>query len=632
VPSTDRTAALRPFLETACAYGPGLCVRLYAYLWQRILRLPQCCVSCDNPHVADLVCFSTAVTTPSVCRRDRCAWSFLEMGVGRDSTDEVASSGDAQVVNLLLETTKAAALSARKALILCPFPLVRERDRILFDPAVPDYGAVGDIVRGLPSIHDLTAGAGRGRERQRHGERPYTQDLCRWITNSCPAQIGFLGEKQRIASLETKFQFLLRSSSLEREQKFSVAKKKYPTVFAFHGSRTENWHRILREGIRTMSGKHGLQLNGAVHGPGVYLSPSGARSLLYSSEKKTSCFKENRSENMEYFQLDPQTGSAILALCEVIDDGRIQKHGDIWVAPDDHFVETRFLFVFPSVSALRFACTTTNQAFQNEIKASIFNTWGEQWVPTHLTTFPAVSSTTVIPVAMPTTVTPFAPHRALHYLAPDSMLTPAALRVWLLPVADPAPGGDCTICLSPLDDPRHLVRLAGCGHTFHRACLAPALQVHPRCPVCRQCPSGTARGHSPSGDLLITRTFAFRCAGFGDTTRSIVLTYRLRPGVQKAYHPNPGQRYEGTTRIAYLPENQDGESLLKRLEYAWTRGLTFDVGKSLTTGRESVITWASIHHKTSSSGSSVHGFPDPRYFINCNEELDTLHIPKAEDI
>merc|ERR1740139_419415 len=99
----------------------------------------------------------TAVTTPSVCRRDRCAWAFLEMGVGRDSTDEVASSGDAQVVNLLLETTKAAALSARKELILHPFPLVRDREQVMFDPAVPDYNVVGDIMKGLPSIPDLTA-------------------------------------------------------------------------------------------------------------------------------------------------------------------------------------------------------------------------------------------------------------------------------------------------------------------------------------------------------------------------------------------------------------------------------------------------------------------------------------------
>jgi len=100
-----------------------------------------------------------------------------------------------------------------------------------------------------------------------------------------------------------------------------------------------------------MSGRNGMQLNGAAHGPGVYLSPSGAKSLQYSNlGRRVSFLNDSKSENMEYFT---QTGSVILALCEVIDDGRIQKHGDVWVAPDDHFVETRFLFVFPSVSALR---------------------------------------------------------------------------------------------------------------------------------------------------------------------------------------------------------------------------------------------------------------------------------------
>jgi len=269
------------------------------------------------------------------------------------------------------------------------------------------------------------------------------------------------------------------------------------------------------------------------------------------------------------------------------------------------------------------ACTTTDQAFQNEITESISNTWGEEWVPTHLTTFPDVSPTTVTPFS-------FSPHKVM-YRAPESMVDSGALDTLLIPCIDPTPGGDCTICLSPLADHQHLVHLAGCRHIFHQECIESALRVTPRCPVCRKWSSGTARGHSPSGDLIITRT-PVQCEGFGDTARSIALTYNLPSGVQKAYHINPGRRFGGTTRIAYLPENQNGELLLRRLEYAWTCGLTFDVGKSLTTGQEDVITWSSIHHKTSRSGSSVHGFPDPHYFINCNKELDALHIPKAEEL
>ena len=91
---------------------------------------------------------------------------------------------------------------------------------------------------------------------------------------------------------------------------------------------------------------------------------------------------------------------------------------------------------------------------------------------------------------------------------------------------------------------------------------------------------------------------------------------------------NPGSNFIGATRIAYLPDNADGRRLLKRLEYAFSKGLTFTVGTSLSTGQGNVVTWASVHHKTSISGGS-HGYPDPSYFYNCNDELDSLGVPSA---
>jgi deltex len=90
---------------------------------------------------------------------------------------------------------------------------------------------------------------------------------------------------------------------------------------------------------------------------------------------------------------------------------------------------------------------------------------------------------------------------------------------------------------------------------------------------------------------------------------------------------DPGHAFEGATRIAYIPNNVDGRKLLKRLEYAFSHGLTFTIGTSLSSGKVNVVTWASIHHKTSVS-HGPHGFPDPGYFYNCNEELDALGVPK----
>lgn len=183
---------------------------------------------------------------------------------------------------------------------------------------------------------------------------------------------------------------------------------------------------------------------------------------------------------------------------------------------------------------------------------------------------------------------------------------------------------DCVICMESLSSSGRVVRLKECGHEYHRTCITDALKAQPWCPVCRAMirkPQGTC----PSGTMSIS-TSSIRCSGFS-CSKSIVITYSMPSGTQMPYHDNPGQRFQGATRIAYLPDNDDGRKLLKRLKWAWMQGLTFRVGTSLTTHQPNCITWASIHHKTSPSGGT-HGFPDAAFFINCNGELDSCGVPK----
>lgn len=67
-------------------------------------------------------------------------------------------------------------------------------------------------------------------------------------------------------------------------------------------------------------------------------------------------------------------------------------------------------------------------------------------------------------------------------------------------------------------------------------------------------------------------------------------------------HPNPGYPYKGTRRVAYLPVNEKGTVVLDMLERAFKQGLTFTIGFSRTTGRNNVVTWNDIHHKTRPTG------------------------------
>lgn len=95
-----------------------------------------------------------------------------------------------------------------------------------------------------------------------------------------------------------------------------------------------------------------------------------------------------------------------------------------------------------------------------------------------------------------------------------------------------------------------------------------------------------------------------------------VIDYKFQGG----YVPGTKDYYRGDARTAYLPYNAKGKEALSMLIEAFKRKLTFLVGTSLTTGEKNVITWAGIHHKTSSHGGP-HGYPDPNYLDNLWTEL-----------
>ncbi|MEQ2290137.1 E3 ubiquitin-protein ligase dtx3l, partial [Ameca splendens] len=92
-------------------------------------------------------------------------------------------------------------------------------------------------------------------------------------------------------------------------------------------------------------------------------------------------------------------------------------------------------------------------------------------------------------------------------------------------------------------------------------------------------------------------------------------------------HPNPGQYYAGTTRYAYLPDNKEGNEVLKLLKKAFDQRLIFTVGTSRTSGAEGVVTWNDIHHKTSPiGGPEGFGYPDEKYLSRVKDELKAKGI------
>ncbi len=83
---------------------------------------------------------------------------------------------------------------------------------------------------------------------------------------------------------------------------------------------------------------------------------------------------------------------------------------------------------------------------------------------------------------------------------------------------------------------------------------------------------------------------------------TIEINYYIPDGIQGQEHPNPGQRFTGTARIAYLPNNSEGREVLMLLQNAFDARLIFTVGTSVTSGQDNTVTWNDIHHKTNTHG------------------------------
>uniref|UniRef100_A0A8C4QIK1 Poly [ADP-ribose] polymerase n=1 Tax=Eptatretus burgeri TaxID=7764 RepID=A0A8C4QIK1_EPTBU len=142
----------------------------------------------------------------------------------------------------------------------------------------------------------------------------------------------------------THHQFLFLTAPSEKEAEFRSARRKYGSSFAFHGSKIENWHSIIRQGLFVYSYTK-YQKNGAVFGPGIYTSPvyhiaCGYSFILCQQNTKTKPSKHNNDQ-----LLMEQPIIKCIALCEVIKSDSLKKHENIWVVSNPNHICIRLLFV-----------------------------------------------------------------------------------------------------------------------------------------------------------------------------------------------------------------------------------------------------------------------------------------------
>ncbi|XP_044130439.1 E3 ubiquitin-protein ligase DTX3L [Bufo gargarizans] len=172
----------------------------------------------------------------------------------------------------------------------------------------------------------------------------------------------------------------------------------------------------------------------------------------------------------------------------------------------------------------------------------------------------------------------------------------------------------CPICLDQMKNKKVLKK---CKHEFCADCLQQ--WVKPVCPVC-SVPYGVVIGNQPAGTMTDT-TSSESLPGYPGCG-SITIHYNIPGGIQQNDHPNPGKRFDGTQRSAYLPNNAEGKEVLDLLKKAFNQKLIFTVGDSRTTSATDCVTWNDIHHKTRKTGGSAEfGYPDPEYLKRVRDEL-----------
>ncbi|XP_034728308.1 probable E3 ubiquitin-protein ligase DTX3 [Etheostoma cragini] len=184
-------------------------------------------------------------------------------------------------------------------------------------------------------------------------------------------------------------------------------------------------------------------------------------------------------------------------------------------------------------------------------------------------------------------------------------------------------GEPCPICMEPIATAEK--KTLPCKHSFCRNCVETAFQYKPVCPMCGQM-YGTVTGTQPEGGEMRSTTSSASLPGY-EKYGTITIHYYIPSGIQKEEHPNPGQPYEGASRTAYLPDSPEGRRILALLRRAFDQRLVFTVGRSSTTGRNNMVTWNDIHHKTSTHGGpTCYGYPDPDYLSRVGDELKAKGI------
>ena len=307
---------------------------------QIIKSSPQYCIICEQTLPFEGL-------KPTVCDSPLCVFSHEEYGLGVDL--ESAIKKYPEIVDMAITMTYAAsnAFSSRFN-PFNPFPISIEvklkgpngtviTHNFLTPTGERDNQKVRAVMDKIPSVEVLSQWIDIGKLKDNcDNVDPLLYSLLRWILASNRSHLKKLAKHEQITEMKTEHQYCLMSSPPAREKTFQELKKQYGSVYAFHGSALGNWHSIMRQGLKNMSGTDG-QVNGAAYGSGVYLAPESGTSFSYMhylpAWKNSALF---RAANI-----------GCMAVCEIIKHPSLKgQPNPYYVIPDENLIATRYFLVF----------------------------------------------------------------------------------------------------------------------------------------------------------------------------------------------------------------------------------------------------------------------------------------------
>ena len=167
-----------------------------------------------------------------------------------------------------------------------------------------------------------------------------------------------------------------------------------------------------------------------------------------------------------------------------------------------------------------------------------------------------------------------------------------------------------------------------CSHVFHIGCIHRWLSDKSTCPVCRKS-LFTITGFQPRSPLSLFEVLESptECLQGYPECGSLTLKFHVAPGTQTSDMPMPGEPYFGMNLTCFLPNNSEGQEIVRLFRIAWNRGLLFRVGFNPNTRRMDCVVPNGFEFKVRQDGGIMaHGYPDPSYMNRLKCDLKDVGV------